>query len=65
MAQKDDRIADLTAQLNKADLRASQAAQNTYLINQLKPCPEPAYIVPNPYCCNPTPTLAYTAGCGC
>lgn len=52
MAQKDDRIAELTAKLNKADLSASQAAQNAYLIGQIKPCPEPAYIVPNPYCCN-------------
>ena len=63
MAQKDDRIADLMTQLNRADLRASQAAQNTYLINQLKPCPEPAYIVPSPYAYTPTP--AYVTGCGC
>lgn len=50
---KDDKIAYLTAKLNKADLAASQAAQNTYLISELKPCPQPAYVVPNPYCnCN-------------
>ena len=50
---KNDKIADLTAKLNRADLAASQAAQNTYLINELKPCPQPAYVVPNPYCnCN-------------
>lgn len=47
---KNDKIADLTARLNRADLAASQAAQNTYLINELKPCPQPAYVVPNPYC---------------
>lgn len=47
---KDDKIADLTARLSRADLAASQAAQNTYLINELKPCPHPAYVVPNPYC---------------
>lgn len=47
---KDDKIAELTAKLNRADLAASQAAQNTYLINELKPCPTPAYVVPNPYC---------------
>lgn len=47
---KDDKIAELTARLNRADLAASQAAQNTYLINELKPCPTPAYVVPNPYC---------------
>lgn len=49
MAQKDEKIAALTAALGKADLAASQAAQNAYLIGQLRPCPEPAYIVPNPY----------------
>ena len=33
-------------------LAASQAAQNNYLIGQLKqPCPIPAYTVPNPNCC--------------
>ena len=47
---KDEKIADLTAKLNRADLAASQAAQNTYLLNELKPCPTPAYVVPNPYC---------------
>lgn len=62
MAQKDDRIADLTARLNRADLAASQAAQNAYLIGQIKPCPEPAYIVPNPNCC----TVPYTLNtCAC
>lgn len=30
-------------------LAASQANQNQYLINQLKPCPVPAYITCNPY----------------
>lgn len=53
VSAKDEKIAELTARLNKADLAASQAAQNSYLISELKPCPSPAYIVPNPYCnCN-------------
>lgn len=47
---KDEKIAELTAKLNRADLAASQAAQNTYLLSELKPCPTPAYVVPNPYC---------------
>lgn len=51
MEQKNERIAELTQKLNMADLAASQAAQNAYLINQLKPCPSPAYIVANPNCC--------------
>ena len=50
----EDKNAQITAQQNEITalrLKASQEAQNTYLINQLKPCPEPAYIVPNPNCC--------------
>ena len=58
---KDDKIAYLTAKLNKADLAASQAAQNTYLISELKPCPQPSYVVPNPYCnCNCGQTMYRT-----
>lgn len=33
-------------------LAASQSAQNSYLISQLRPSPIPAYQVQNPYCCN-------------
>lgn len=33
-------------------LSASQAAQNAYLIGQLRPSPVPSYRVANPYCCN-------------
>lgn len=57
---KDEKIAELTARLNRADLAASQAAQNTYLLSELKPCPQPAYVVPNPYC-----NCGYNNGCGC
>lgn len=39
-------------------LAASQAAQNNYLINQLRPCPIPAYITCNPFGCN-----CNTGGC--
>jgi len=41
-------------------LAASQAAQNNYLVNQLRPSPIPAYTVTNPYCCNGY----YNTGCG-
>ena len=56
----EDKNAQIAAQQNEINalrLRASQEAQNTYLINQLKPCPSPAYVVPNPNCCYST--------CGC
>ena len=36
-------------------LSASQAAQNAYLIGQLRPSPIPSYRVANPYCCNNNP----------
>ena len=50
----EDKNAQIAAQQNEINalrLSASQERQNAYLINQLKPCPEPAYIVPNPNCC--------------
>lgn len=55
-----DKIATLQAENQGLRFAASQAAQNAYLVNELRPCPVPAYTVPNPYCCN---TYA-SAGCG-
>lgn len=49
MNAKDQRIADLQAQLQDARFAASQSAQNEYLIGQLRPAAIPAYTVPNPY----------------
>ena len=51
-----DKIATLTAENQTLKFAASQAAQNAYLVNELRPAPVPAYAVPNPY--------AYS-GCGC
>lgn len=51
LEMKNDRIAEQQNEINALRLKASQEAQNNYLINQLKPCPDPAYIVPNPNCC--------------
>ena len=67
----EDKNAQIAAQQNEINalrLKASQEAQNTYLINQLKPCPDPAYIVPNPnYCYNYGVTgFGYNnCNCGC
>lgn len=48
---KDDRIAELTAMNNDLRLKASQEAQNAYLVQQLgQKVPIAAYTVPNPYC---------------
>ena len=46
-----DKLATLQAENQNLKLKASQAEQNTYLINQLRPCPIPAYSAPNPFCC--------------
>lgn len=51
LEMKNDRIAEQQNEINALRLKASQEAQNNYLISQLKPCPDPAYIVPNPNCC--------------
>lgn len=62
MASKDDTIAQLRSRLAAADLSASQQAQNNYLVNQLRPPVNPAYVVTNPYA--GTGTLpCQTAGC--
>lgn len=56
----EDKNAQIQAQQNEINalrLAASQERQNNYLISELKPCPIPAYQVPNPFCnCN---------SCGC
>lgn len=44
-----DKISTLQAENQSLKLAASQAAQNTYLLSELKPCPSPAYLVCNPY----------------
>ena len=49
-----DKIATLQAENQGLRLAASQAAQNAYLVNELRPAPIPAYTVANPYCCNTT-----------
>ena len=64
---KNERIAELQTQVNGLQLRASQEAQNAYLLRELKPCPSAAYIVPNPNCCYNynVQGVGYGNGCGC
>ena len=52
LAAKDAQIQAQNQQIFGLQLAASQQAQNNYLVNQLRPCPIPAYNVPNPFCCN-------------
>lgn len=58
-----DKIATLQAENQNLKLAASQAAQNQYLVNELRPCAKPAYITCSPF------QSAYGFGlnnsCGC
>lgn len=67
MARKDETIFALREKLSAADLAASQAAQNNYLVNALRPCPIPAYISCNPWAAQaPYGSCgSYGNGCGC
>ena len=64
----EDKNAQIQAQQNEINalrLSASQERQNAYLLSELKPCPSPAYFVPNPNCCyNPQVTFNACGGCG-
>lgn len=59
LAAKDAKIAEQNQQIFGYQLAASQAAQNNYLVSTLRPSPNPAYVVANPYCCN-----SYNSGFG-
>lgn len=59
---KDNKIAELTAMNADLRLRASQADQNQYLVNTLRPLPQPSYMVANPYCSCGYTGLAYSTG---
>ena len=56
-----DKIATLQAENQNLKLKASQAEQNAYLLNELKPCPIPSYITCNPF----TGAYGGYSGCGC
>lgn len=51
MDAKDQKIADQASTIQALNFAVSQRNQNDYLVSQLKPCPIPAYVVPNPNCC--------------
>ena len=62
MANKEQQ--DLRDEVQAYRLQASQAKQNEYLVNQLRPCPVPAYITCNPYAASWGTAYAGN-GCGC
>lgn len=59
MEDKNIQIQNQQNEINALRLAASQAKQNSYLINELRPCPVPAYIT-----CNPFQSYSNN-GCGC
>ena len=60
-----DKLSTLQSENQSLRLAASQAAQNQYLVNELRPCPIPAYITCNPYAASyGYPTNGYGYGCG-
>ena len=74
---KNERIAEQQAQITALQLKASQEAQNNYLINVLTDrlgtkCPQPAYVVQPPQqitfptdCCGNVNYASFNNGCGC
>ena len=64
LEMKNERIAEQQNEINALRLKASQEAQNNYLIQALgTKCPEPAYIVPNPNCCYDYTVTRNVGGC--
>ena len=58
MQELRDKLADRDRELMTANFQLSQQAQNSYLINEIRPCAKPAYITCSPY------TTASFGGCG-
>ncbi|MCQ2558839.1 MAG: hypothetical protein MJ135_06955 [Oscillospiraceae bacterium] len=73
MSRKDEKIAEQNQMIFNLQLKASQEAQNNYLISQLGyQCPKPAYVVQPPQqvtfptnCCGGVNYAAFSSGCGC
>ena len=65
LEMKNERIAEQQNEINALRLKASQEAQNNYLLSELKPCPSAAYIVPNPNCCYNYNVTGVGYGNGC
>ena len=65
IAAKDAQITALNQQLFSAQLAASQTAQNQYLVNQLRPCPQPCYLTCSPFQASYGIGLNNNCGCAC
>lgn len=55
----------LRTELQSAQFQLSQNSQTRALIEQLQPCPKPAYLTCSPYTTYPQPFSGFGNGCGC
>lgn len=71
MREMQNKIDSLREDKAALQLSASQQAQTANIVNQIRPCPVPAYLTCNPYGCNGGFTgygfngYGYNDGCGC
>lgn len=67
MREMQNKIDALRLENTNLTLAASQAAQTASIVNQIRPCPVPAYITCNPFGCNGYSGYPYNtnSGCGC
>lgn len=57
-------ITGLRTELQSAQLQLSQLSQTRALVNEIKPCPIPAYLTCSPYTSYNVNPFAYNNGCG-
>lgn len=63
MQAKDAQISALQGALSKCDTQNIVTAAVTSAVNQIRPTPEPSYIVPNPWGCNCGNGFGFGYGC--
>lgn len=59
-----EKMSSLEAENQNLRLQASQQAQNSYLISELRPCAKPAYITCSPYTSSYGVGMSNCCGCG-
>lgn len=66
MREMQNKIDALRQENTQLALAASQSAQTANIVNQIRPCPTPAYVVPNPYGCGCNNYgYPFSNSCGC
>lgn len=60
-----DKLADKDREVQARDFQLSQIAQTNSIVNQIRPCPTPAYITCNPWGNTYNYGNSCSGGCGC